>query len=121
MAHDFREPADGQFGVELSDKAVPAARLHEAWRDEWRDTLPCPRPLVGSEESFNLRSLQSESAEDVERPVSDDGDLDVGRATLGPGPPERANRALRDIAETPRGIDDEVVEMAIAIQVRRNR
>ena len=52
--------------------------------------------------------------------MSNHGDLNVSDATFGPRSSERTDRMLRGVAQSHLGINDEVIDVAIAIQVQRN-
>lgn len=115
--HDFRELPRCEFGVDLSEHSVLAARLEKAREDKRRDAFPLSTASGRPQQMFDVTTERRQLPEHCQVARSDHGDLKVADTPFGPRSSESANRTLCDISQAHLGVDDDVVEAAIAVQV----
>jgi hypothetical protein len=115
-----RKPAGEQFGVDLTDEGVWSAGLEEAGEKEGCRALPAAGTAGGAEQTAERGPERGrQGGKEGEWSPGGDGELEFASSAFGPGAAEGANRLLRGGSEPHGGIDKDVVEATVEVEVER--
>jgi hypothetical protein len=106
----------------LSEERVLAPTFQEAWWDERRDAFPDPGPLDRPQQLFRVAmQWRRQLPEHFHIAVTDQGDLDISGTAFGPRSSEGTDRPLCAVPQSCPRINDDVVEVAVAVEIHRDR
>ncbi len=118
----FRQSSRNKLGIYLSRYAAPTPAIQSFWKHDGRYAFPDLSTLGGTKNRIELQAERSwQAPEHVQITAAYHSDLEITRTAFRPRSPQSADGSLGVIAKPHSGIDDDVVEMAITIQVNRDR
>ena len=113
-----RKTARGQLGVDLSRQRVRSSSLEKSGRNKGRRAHPYARALRGTEKPLDpLIQRWGQRTQVVEIAASGDGELQFAYASFGPRASQGANGTLCRLAQPHRCVNDEVIEVPVAVEV----
>ena len=115
-----RHSARRQLGKDLTLQRVRTPRLLVAWQHQRCEALPDASASFGTQELVYALAKRERKATQLGRvSLAREGEAHLANASLGPRSLEGTNSALSGGAQAHRRIDQDVLQVAVAIQVQR--
>lgn len=114
----LRQSSRCQLGVDLSKHVVLAASLQKPRWYKWRSAFPNMATVWRTQELFNLTTqLWWQLPKQLKVSTAHHGNLKITGTALCPRPAKRSDGSLGCISQPHRGVDDDMIKMAISIQI----
>jgi hypothetical protein len=117
-ALDSWESSRCQFGADLPRERILAPALEKARQDKGGGTFPDPGALRRAQQVFNTEAqVRRQLPQNLQVAVANHCDLNFAGAPLRPRSSKVPDRSLSVSAQSPSGVNNDVVEMAVAVQI----